>query len=443
MLFGNCSLFFKETQIKKFDITNFQYMFEQYKLKNKINVILKPQRDTQSTTFLVMYPVGSRYESQKMSGVSHYVEHLMFKGTEKRKNTLTLTREIDRLGAEYNAFTGKEYTAYYIKVDVQYTQVALDILSDMLFHSKFDPKEMEKEKPVIVEELRMYRDNPLMNIENVFEENLYQGALGRDIGGTDKHVMGFDRKDVLAFRDKYYHPKAMTVVVAGKIHDDLKNFIAQYFENTSASKPIASHYEVGSFGSAKKQDRLKVQYKKTDQSQLMIGFPGFSHTDEKNYAGSVLNTIFGGSMSSRLFIQVRERRGLAYMVRSGSENYRDTGYFFIRAGLENKNINKALGVMQQEIEKLIKKGVTKRELADAKTHIRGSVTLSFEDSSTQANWYARQALFQSQIETPEQELKRIEAVTAEEIQSLAKEVFDWNKVRIAVIGDIDEKNIHF
>ncbi len=418
-------------------------MFEQYKLKNKANVILVPQRDTQSTTFLVMYPVGSRYESQKMSGVSHYVEHLMFKGTQKRKNTLTLTREIDRLGAEYNAFTGKEYTAYYIKVDVKYTQVALDILADMLFNSKFDPKEMEKEKPVIVEELRMYRDNPLMNIENVFEENLYQGALGRDIGGTDKHVMGFDRSDVLAFRDKYYHPKAMNIVVAGKMHDDVKNFISQYFEHENSKKNIAGHYEKALFGSSKKQDRLKVEYKKTDQTQLMLGFPGFSHTDEKNYVGSVLNAIFGGSMSSRLFIQVRERRGLAYMVRSGSETYRDSGYFFIRAGLENKNINKAIGVIQKEIEKLVKKGVTKRELADAKTHIRGGVTLSFEDSSTQANWYARQALFHPQIQSPEEELKKIEAVTGEQIQALAKHVFDWNKMRIAVIGDIDGKSIVF
>lgn len=418
-------------------------MFEQYKLKNKLNVLLVPQRDTQSTTFLVMYPVGSRYESEKMSGVSHYIEHLMFKGTVKRKNTLTLTREIDRLGAEYNAFTGKEYTAYYIKVDVKYTPVALDILSDMLFHSTFDAKEMEKEKPVIVEELHMYRDNPMINIENVFEECLYTGALGRDIGGTDKHVLGFKRNDVLAYRDKYYHPKAMTLVVAGKITEDVKSLIEKYFSEGNSSRSLSPSFEKAAFGSQKKNDRISIENKKTDQAQLMLGFPGFSHNDSHNPAISVLNTIFGGSMSSRLFIEVREKRGLAYMVRSGSEHYRDTGYVSIRAGLEAKNINKAIGVIQNEIEKLIRKPITARELRDAKTHIRGGVTLSFEDSSTQANWYARQALFMPEIRTPEQELQKIEAVTAEEVQAVAKKVFDWNKLRIAIIGESDKHSLKF
>lgn len=418
-------------------------MFEHYQLKNKASVILVPQRDTQSTTFLVMYPVGSRYESQKMSGVSHYIEHLMFKGTKKRKNTLTLTREIDRLGAEYNAFTGKESTGYYIKVDVKYTEVALDILSDMLFNSTFDPKEMEKEKPVIVEELRMYRDNPMMNIDSVFEQNMFAGALGRDIGGTDAHVMGFKRDDVLAFKSKYYHPGAMTIIVAGKIDEKIKQLVETYFAAEKSGKKSALHLEPAELCSSKKADRIVVQQKQTDQAQLMLGFPGFNHTADENSAVSVLNTIFGGSMSSRLFIQVRERRGLAYMVRSGSDHYRDMGYVYVRAGLEAKNINKAIGVIHDEMEKIIKKGVTKRELEDAKTHIRGSVTLSFEDSSTQANWYARQALFQPVIKTPEEELKEIESVSLSDIQSIAKKIFDWNKLRLGVIGDIEKEKIVF
>ena len=295
-----------------------------------------------------------------------------------------------------------------------------------------------------MEELRMYIDNPLINIENVFEDMLYKGcALGRDIGGTEKHVMGFQRDEVLAFKEKYYHPKAMTLVVAGKMQDEIKNLIENYFGNEGESKSIAFKYEKGVLGPDKKQDRIAIQHKKTDQAQIMLGFPGFSHADERNYAASVMNTIFGGSMSSRLFIQIRERRGLAYMVRSGSEHYRDIGYNFIRAGLENKNINKAIDVMHSEIDKLIKKGVTKQELADAKTHIRGGVTLSFEDSSTQANWFARQALFMPDIRTPEQELQKIEAVTREDILAVAKEIFDWNKIRIGIIGDVEKEKIVF
>ena len=166
--------------------------YEKYTLKNNATVVMIPLADTKSLTTLVMYPVGSRYETNKMAGVSHFVEHIMFKGTKKRKDTLTLTREIDRLGAQYNAFTGKEYTGYYIKADASYTEVSFDILSDMLFHSKFDAKEMEKEKSVIVEEIRMYNDNPIMNIDNIFEEVMYDGPLGRDIAGSEKNVLSYN-----------------------------------------------------------------------------------------------------------------------------------------------------------------------------------------------------------------------------------------------------------
>lgn len=417
-------------------------MFQSYQLANKANVILIPQQDTKSITTLVMYPVGSRYEPEKLSGVSHYVEHLMFKGTKKRKNTLTLTREIDRLGAEYNAFTGKEYTGYYIKADATYLPISVDILSDMLFHSVFDPKEMEKEKGPIVEELRMYKDNPLMDIDNVFEDVLYKGSpLGRDIGGTEKHVMSYKRDDVLAYRDKYYDVSNMTIVVAGAVTDKTKESIEKYFGQQESKKNASQKFLPYTFGPTHKKDRIVVQHKKTDQAQLMLGFPAFGHTAKENTVLDVLNTVLGGSMSSRLFIQIRERRGLAYMIRSGSQQFRDTGYMYIRAGLDPKNVNKALRVMQDEIHKIIDKGVTKRELMDAKTHIKGSLTLSLEDSSAQANWYAEQALFMNRISTPEEEMEKIEAVTNEHIKALAKKIFKSNDMRMAIIGDVSPESI--
>ena len=419
-------------------------MFEQYTLQNKANVILVPQKDTRSITVLVMYPVGSRYESEKLSGVSHYIEHLMFKGTKKRKNTLILTREIDRLGAEYNAFTSKEHTGYYIKVDSEYTNVALDILSDMLFHSTFDPKEMEREKGPIVEELRMYRDNPLMNIENIFEDLMYAGCpLGRDIGGTPEHVMSFKRPDVMTYRDKYYTASNMTIVVAGNIGEHVKQWIEEYFgQENNTGKPSRA-FTSAVFGPRVKDKRLIVQEKKTDQVQLMLGWPGFHYTASENPIVNVMNTILGGSMSSRLFIQIRERRGLAYMVRSSDDNYRDTGHVFVRAGLEAKNINKAIGVVKQEIEKLVTKGVTVRELADAKTHIHGSLTLSLEDSSTQASWYAKEALFDTRIFTPEEKLAEINAVTREAVQAVAEKIFRMNEMRVAIIGDLKKEVVAF
>jgi len=419
-------------------------MYELYQLKNQLKVLLVPQRDTQSTTFLVMYPVGSRYETEKLRGASHYIEHLMFKGTEKRKNTLMLTREIDRLGAEYNAFTGKEYTAYYIKVDSQYSKIAIDILNDMLHHSKFEAREMEREKTVVVEELNMYKDNPVMSIDSLFEELMFDGSpLGRDIGGTPKHVLGYKRDEVLAYKKKYYQPKNATLVIAGKIDEKIRLWVEEFFGAEKNGEPISRKFLSAQFGPTEKSKRIVVQEKVTDQAQFMMGFPSFARGDKRNYAASVMDTILGGSMSSRLFIQVRERMGLAYNVRSGDENFRDTGYNYIRAGLDAKNINKAIVVIKKEIEKLVQKGVTTRELRDAKTHIHGSITLSMEDSSSQANWYAREAVLFDTIETPEQVLKKIDVVTQEDIQKVAKQIFDWNKVRMAVIGNVKKENIVF
>lgn len=418
-------------------------MYEQYQLQNKATIILVPLEDTKAITTLIMYPVGSRYESEKLRGVSHYIEHLMFKGTKKRKNTLALTREIDRLGAEYNAFTSKEYTGYYIKSDARYANISFDILSDMLFHSTFDAKEMEREKTVICEEIKMYNDNPLMNIDNIFEEVLFAGPLGLDIAGTCEHVMNYERADVLTFHAKHYQPKNMTIVVSGAVDDRVRGLIEHYFgtvENTSA---ISKTFAPAAFKSASKKERIAVHHKDTEQSQLMLGFPAFGYGDKRNAALSVMNTIFGGSMSSRLFIRIRERMGLAYMVRASSDQYRDTGYAYIRAGLDTANINKAIAAITKEIVSLKEKGVTKRELKDAKTHILGGLALAMEDSSFFANYYAKQALFYPKIQTPEEKFAAIEAVTQDDILQIAKEVYKMNQMRVAVIGNVEADDIVF
>lgn len=416
-------------------------MFERYQLPNGADICLIPIKDARSITTLVMFPVGSRYEPSSLSGVSHYIEHLMFKGTKKRPTTLKLTREIDRLGAEYNAFTGKEYTGYYIKADVQYTETSMDILSDMLFHSQFDPKEMEREKGVIVEEIRMYRDNPLMHIDSVCESVLFQGALGRDIAGTEKHVLGYKRDAVLAYRDTYYQPSNMMVIVAGAVTEHTKKLVESYFGVSQDTRAVGHKFAPAVYGSARIEDRLHIEHKPTDQVQMMIGFPGFAYADKRLPVQSVMNAILGGSMSSRLFIQIRERRGLAYMVRSGADQFRDAGYAYVRAGLEAKNVSRALSVIKSEIAKIVDKGVTPKELADAKTHIRGSFSLSLEDSSTQANYYATRMLFYPSIETPEEYLKHIESVTNDDIKRVAKKLFSWKQARLAIVGNVDSDTI--
>lgn len=420
-------------------------MYKQYTLANNLRVILVPQQDTKSATTLVMYPVGSRYEPEKLSGAAHYIEHLMFKGTKKRKNAQILTREIDRLGAEYNAFTSKEYTGYYIKADASYLKTSIDILSDMLFNSVFDPKEMEREKGPIIEELRMYADNPIMNLDSVFEQLLYKGSrLGRDIGGTVDHVRNYKRPDVLAFKEKYYVPGNMTVVIAGNIPEKTEAWIEEYFGQAPKAKKPSKTYTPAALGSGKKDDRLVIEQKQTDQAQLMLGFPAHSSHDlTRALTGTVMNTILGGSMSSRLFTQIRERRGLAYTVRAGKDLYRDTGYYYVRAGLEAKNINKAISLIKKEIEKLCTKGVSTRELRDAKTHIIGSQTLSMEDSSAQANWYASYALFHDRIWTPEERAMAVNAITNEDIMKLANDVYKIDTMRVAIIGNVTKEDIVF
>jgi predicted Zn-dependent peptidase len=313
----------------------------------------------------------------------------------------------------------------------------------MLFHSVFDAKEMEKEKHVIVEEIRMYHDNPLMNIESIFEQALFGGPLGCDIAGTEKHVLQYKRDEVLTFRDQHYYPGNITLVIAGKITEETKKLIEMYFSTEGKSTGKRKAYLRAVYGSREKKHRLLIQHKKTDQVQLMLGFPGFHHTDLRNPAVSVMNTVLGGSMSSRLFVRIREKLGLAYTVKSGADSFRDAGYTFVRAGLEAKNINKAIRAIQEEMTKMIDKGVSERELRDAKTHIHGSLTLSMEDSSSQANWYAHQHLFMDKIFTPGERLAQIEKVSQDDVKKVAKQLFVPKEMRLGIIGDVQEKDIIF
>lgn len=420
-------------------------MYTIEKLKNGLTVLYIPQNDANSVTTSIMIPVGSRYESDKMAGVSHFIEHMMFKGTKKRPNTLKLTREIDRLGAEYNAFTGKEYTGYYIKTDKNYLDKSFDILSDMLFDSLFQSKEMVKEKTVVVEEIKMYKDNPLMFVDSLFESLLFANCpLGRDIAGTEETVLNYDPKDVVNFRDKYYNPNNLFLAIAGKIDDNVKNKVEKYFgQRKNKTEKINNFFEKFNYGKENKNDRILIDKRKTDQAQLMLGFPAFKIGDKRNKTISVLNTILGGSMSSRLFIQIRERNGLAYFIRSGSDNFRDAGYVYVRAGLDVKNINKAIKIVKTELEKISKNGVSKKELIDAKTHIRGSLVLAMEDSSVQASFYLDQVLYNKKIKTVEEKLQEIDNVSNEDIIKVAREIFKWNKVRVALIADVERENIIF
>lgn len=419
-----------------------------FKLKNGLTVIKKFVPGTKAITVMLMLPVGSRYEQKEISGASHFVEHLMFKGTKKRPTALDLSRELDACGAHYNAFTSQEYTAYYIKIDGSKVSLAFDLISDMVFNSKLEEKEVEKEKGVIVEELRMYEDNPTMDIDSLFSKAIFGDVpLGRDVGGVEKTVRNITREQLWQYYKGSYVPQNAVLSIAGKLDKKTDALIYKYFGNLESNQ-VKKWFKVGGYQkivwpkkSLSLRDRVLVKQKNIDQAHVILGFPGFSQKDNNRFTGAVLFNILGGSMSSRLFSEVREKRGLAYMVRAGSDSFRDTGTIQIQSGLDPARLGEAFKVIKDELKKIKKEKVSKKELINAKNNLIGHLTLAMEDSSTQAQMAVRDLLFLGKIESYQEICKKIKAVTENKIIKLAQKLFDDKKMYVAVIGPYDKKEV--
>lgn len=400
-------------------------------------MILAPIADTQATTALAYFGVGSRYEPKELWGGSHFLEHMLFKGTVRRPTTEDISRELDSVGADFNAFTSKDHTAYYIKIAAQRTELALDMLSDMLYNSKFDEQEFSRERGVIVEELNMYEDNPSMKVDELFEEQMFAGnSLGWRIGGVADSVKKMSLEKLLNYKRHFYSPEHLVLVLAGRLDKNPRALIQKYFgtEKRHGSQPLA-HAKF----SWEKARRLapgvvNVLTKPTDQLHGVIGFPAFNYDDPRNVPLLLLHVILGGSMSSRLFIQVRERRGLCYLIRTGVTNYHDAGAFTITAGLDKARLPEAMNIIYEELQRVVKKGVTADELKMAKDHLSGKMILQFEDSARVADFYGQQKLLMKKVETPEQKLRRFMAQPASALQAVARAVFRWPHVKMGVIG---------
>lgn len=402
-------------------------------LRNGLRVLTVPLRDTKAVTVFVFTKVGSRYERRSTNGISHFIEHLMFKGTTKRPSTLTISRLLDGVGAQYNAFTSKDWTGYYVKMNAEHTTLALDIVSDMLQHSLFAPKEIERERGVIVEEINMYEDNPVMSIEDIFESAVFgeHHPLGWNIAGPRDVIRTVSRRTLLNFRDRYYHAKNMWVIVAGRIGPSIDRDIREYFGTVRAraAAPASAPYRVKSGGQP-----VRLKWKEAEQVQLAVGTRAFGYTDKRLPALNVLATVLGGNMSSRLFIQVRERRGLAYSIHAGANPYEDTGSFMVQAGLEKTRTEEALRVILAELRRTATTRISPSELKRTKEYIRGKTILELEDSDSIASWYGRQALFHKTVQTPDEALKKIMAVTADDVRRVAQRLFRPANYRLAVIG---------
>lgn len=404
-------------------------------LANGMSLILAPQKGAESMTLLVLVKIGSRYEPLKLNGVSHFIEHLMFKGTERRPSTLMISKELDRYGAEYNAYTGKDLTGYFIKMDSEHTAQAIDLLHDMLFHSLYDPKEIDRERSVIIEELKMFEDNPREHISDLLEERLFEGSsLGRNIAGTRQSVGRISRRELVGYKDAYYIPSRITVALSGKIVPNAVEMIKNTFGRVPNPKqgndmPFTCFKIPTKTGNA-----LALQKKQTEQTQLALSFYGlpFGHPDK--HAVTLLASILGGSMSSRLFIEIRERRGLCYAIGASHDSLEDTGSFTIAAGLDHGRLKEALQAIYAELNKIIQEKVDAEELARAKDHIRGHLALAFEDSAVRAEWYGRQWLYERKLESPENRVKQLQKVTAEDVRKAAATILVPKRMVLAAIG---------
>lgn len=417
-------------------------MYKMQTLKNGIRLITVPMKGTETVTSLIMVSTGSKYENQKNNGISHFLEHMFFKGTAKRPNTLVLSSELDTLGGVYNAFTTKEFTGYWTKTDSRHTEQSVEILSDMLLHSKFDPEEIKREKGVIIEELNMYRDNPMIYIEDVFENLLYgDQPAGWDIIGTKENILSFKRSDFLSYIKNQYGAQNMVVCLAGNLKTEPLNLVKKYLGGLQPTKPNKK------LAVQEKQIKPEIRtvYKKTDQTHLSLGVRTFSSGHKDEFILKILSIVLGGSMSSRLFINLREREGLAYYVRTSTEFYTDTGYLTTQAGVPVDKVEKAIKIILAEYDKLKNESVSPDELSRIKDMIKGKLVIQLESSDNQANWYARQVIMKEQMYTPKDYLTIIDSINPDDIKKVANDVFANNKLNLAIIGPYkdnkDFKNI--
>ncbi len=406
--------------------------FEKKVLKNGLRVILAPMENTGAVTLLVLVGVGSRYETKKISGISHFLEHLFFKGTKNRPKPGQIHKELDKMGAEHNAFTSKEMTGFWVKTSAKDFVTGLDIVSDILLNPIFKSEEIEKERGVILQELNMYEDIPQQKVWDELYEILFKDQPnGWPIGGTAESVSKIIRPEILKYKNGNYLAGNTVVVVAGGV------------DSGEAFGQVAGSFNKVKVGMVRKAQRantlqtfpnVRFVEKNTEQSHVAIGIRAFDMFSEKRYALSVLSTILGGNASSRLFTEIREKLGLAYYVGSSTGLQTDSGILALRAGLSHDNLERSIKKIFEVLKNLKNKSVSARELKDAKSFIRGHTLLNFETTDDVADFFGEQELFYKKAEQPEEYMTKIEKVSQNDILKIANEVFNSAKVNMAVIG---------
>lgn len=413
--------------------------FSKHILKNGLRVITVPMKDNPTVTVLVLVEAGSKYEDKKVNGISHFLEHMCFKGTMKRPKAIDISKELDALGSQYNAFTAQEYTGYYAKSDAKHFKKILDIVSDIYLNSTFPEIEMEKEKGVIIEEINMYEDMPNRHVQDLMMKLLYgDQPAGWNITGEKKNITGMKREDFVKYKKEHYVPKATTIVVAGQISEkEALKEVKKIFENLKNTKKIGKKKVTES----QKSPKVLVKYKDTDQTHFVLGMRTYDLFNKNNATLSLLSGVLGGGMSSRLFQKLREEMGVGYYVRAYNDAYTDHGFFQISAGVDNKRIDEVINAVLEECRKLKIYEVDEDELEKTKECLIGNMKLSLESSDDIANFYGGQELLKKKIVLAEEKAKELRKVGARDIKDMANKIFTDKNLNLALIGPFkEEKN---
>lgn len=408
--------------------------FKKKTLPNGLRIILAPAKDAGTSTVMVLVEAGSKYESKKESGISHFLEHVCFKGTTQRPSSLDILHEIESKGAQTNAFTGHEFTGYYAKAHFKHANDLLEIISDIYLNSNFPEKEIQREKGVILDEMNMYEDLPQRQIYYVFTKLLYgDQPAGRPILGERNIIQSIKRKDFFNYRKKHYVAKSTIIVVSGKFDENkISKKIHELFKNISNGRKSEKQKVI------ERQDkpRVSIKNKKTGQSHIALGFRTFSTKDKRNTALLVLNAILGQGMSSRLFQRVRESMGVGYYVRSSADDFTDHGFLATYTGVENSRAEEVVKAILEEYRKLKEEDVSSKELQKAKEYIIGNMAMDLESSDQIAEFLAVQEVLKGKMETPKEIEMKIRKISAKDIKRVANDVFKKENLNLAIIGDV-------
>ncbi len=407
-------------------------MLKKTVLKNGLRVLLVPQPANPAATVLILVEAGSEYETKGINGISHFLEHLVFKGTANRPKSGDIARELESLGSEYNAFTGQEYTMYYAKAEKHKLGKILDLVSDMYLNPVFGPEEIEKERGVIIEEINMYEDTPTRRVHELFTQLLYgDQPAGWDIAGEKHIIRKLKRDDFIKYRSKFYVPKGTVIAVAGSF--DRKAVLSQ-IKRLFGSLPGKPKVRKAKTREDQTRPRLLLKFKELQQSHLVLGVRAWSTFDKRRYALRVLAEVLGGGMSSRLFVRIREELGAAYYVRTDEEFFLDHGYMAIGAGVDIKKIEMVIKEILSELNRMKIDLVPAEELQKAKDHMIGNMILELETSDELAGFYGGQEVMTGKPLPPEEVIRRIQAVKAEEVREVARALFNDRRLNLAVIG---------